>query len=220
MQTSALPLGDGAYGKTITRGRYHRGHRAVATLRQAQDRGDGPPAARHCSRRSRANSKDASSRAGLWPEPPRKQTAHGAVARERSGAQRPREFPSRGLGQSPRENRPRTARSRGNGAGRRGPASSRAGVWGQSPRENRPRTARSRGNGAGRRGPREFPSRGLGQSPPKTDRARRGREGTERGERAPASSRARLWGRAPDKDGAGNGIRTRDFDLGKVALYH
>ena len=22
------------------------------------------------------------------------------------------------------------------------------------------------------------------------------------------------------KDGAGNGIRTRDFDLGKVALYH
>ena len=25
------------------------------------------------------------------------------------------------------------------------------------------------------------------------------------------------WGR---KNGAGNGIRTRDFDLGKVALYH
>ena len=23
-----------------------------------------------------------------------------------------------------------------------------------------------------------------------------------------------------EKDGAGNGIRTRDFDLGKVALYH
>ena len=26
--------------------------------------------------------------------------------------------------------------------------------------------------------------------------------------------------RAKSKDGAGNGIRTRDFDLGKVALYH
>jgi hypothetical protein len=24
----------------------------------------------------------------------------------------------------------------------------------------------------------------------------------------------------PDLDGAGNGIRTRDFNLGKVALYH
>jgi len=23
-----------------------------------------------------------------------------------------------------------------------------------------------------------------------------------------------------DRHGAGNGIRTRDFDLGKVALYH
>ena len=23
-----------------------------------------------------------------------------------------------------------------------------------------------------------------------------------------------------EEDGAGNGIRTRDFDLGKVALYH
>jgi hypothetical protein len=26
--------------------------------------------------------------------------------------------------------------------------------------------------------------------------------------------------RSEGKDGAGNGIRTRDFDLGKVALYH
>ena len=25
---------------------------------------------------------------------------------------------------------------------------------------------------------------------------------------------------AGKRDGAGNGIRTRDFDLGKVALYH
>ena len=35
------------------------------------------------------------------------------------------------------------------------------------------------------------------------------RSGLERGEGPP-----RL------KNGAGNGIRTRDFDLGKVALYH
>ena len=27
-------------------------------------------------------------------------------------------------------------------------------------------------------------------------------------------------GRGAGEDGAGNGIRTRDFDLGKVALYH
>ena len=27
-------------------------------------------------------------------------------------------------------------------------------------------------------------------------------------------------GTAKGEDGAGNGIRTRDFDLGKVALYH
>ena len=32
-------------------------------------------------------------------------------------------------------------------------------------------------------------------------------------------SEARLRRRRA-KDGAGNGIRTRDFDLGKVALYH
>ena len=32
------------------------------------------------------------------------------------------------------------------------------------------------------------------------------------------SSILRLQPRA--RDGAGNGIRTRDFDLGKVALYH
>jgi hypothetical protein len=30
----------------------------------------------------------------------------------------------------------------------------------------------------------------------------------------------RVLGRAVIKIGAGNGIRTRDFDLGKVALYH
>ena len=29
-----------------------------------------------------------------------------------------------------------------------------------------------------------------------------------------------LPGSLKRKDGAGNGIRTRDFDLGKVALYH
>jgi hypothetical protein len=27
-------------------------------------------------------------------------------------------------------------------------------------------------------------------------------------------------GPEPENSGAGNGIRTRDFDLGKVALYH
>ena len=27
-------------------------------------------------------------------------------------------------------------------------------------------------------------------------------------------------GTLEDENGAGNGIRTRDFDLGKVALYH
>ena len=27
-------------------------------------------------------------------------------------------------------------------------------------------------------------------------------------------------GTLEEKNGAGNGIRTRDFDLGKVALYH
>ena len=34
------------------------------------------------------------------------------------------------------------------------------------------------------------------------------------------SATARQAGGAPIKFGAGNGIRTRDFDLGKVALYH
>jgi hypothetical protein len=34
---------------------------------------------------------------------------------------------------------------------------------------------------------------------------------------SPSEARSRVR-RA--KDGAGNGIRTRDFDLGKVALYH
>ena len=28
------------------------------------------------------------------------------------------------------------------------------------------------------------------------------------------------WRPVGDRHGAGNGIRTRDFDLGKVALYH
>ncbi len=32
--------------------------------------------------------------------------------------------------------------------------------------------------------------------------------------------RAAATARGERKDGAGNGIRTRDFDLGKVALYH
>ena len=31
---------------------------------------------------------------------------------------------------------------------------------------------------------------------------------------------ARGVGTPPFNNGAGNGIRTRDFDLGKVALYH
>ena len=34
-----------------------------------------------------------------------------------------------------------------------------------------------------------------------------------------ANRSKRLW-QAFAKVGAGNGIRTRDFDLGKVALYH
>ena len=33
-------------------------------------------------------------------------------------------------------------------------------------------------------------------------------------------SRSGLQPREGEKVGAGNGIRTRDFDLGKVALYH
>ena len=28
------------------------------------------------------------------------------------------------------------------------------------------------------------------------------------------------WAERATENGAGNGIRTRDFDLGKVALYH
>jgi hypothetical protein len=35
-----------------------------------------------------------------------------------------------------------------------------------------------------------------------------------------ATIAARSIRRASEEDGAGNGIRTRDFDLGKVALYH
>ena len=31
---------------------------------------------------------------------------------------------------------------------------------------------------------------------------------------------ADIFARFVSEDGAGNGIRTRDFDLGKVALYH
>ena len=30
----------------------------------------------------------------------------------------------------------------------------------------------------------------------------------------------RMWRMVECENGAGNGIRTRDFDLGKVALYH
>ena len=36
---------------------------------------------------------------------------------------------------------------------------------------------------------------------------------------APEGTAAKRRRRAP-RIGAGNGIRTRDFDLGKVALYH
>jgi hypothetical protein len=32
--------------------------------------------------------------------------------------------------------------------------------------------------------------------------------------------RAATTARGEERSGAGNGIRTRDFDLGKVALYH
>ena len=46
-------------------------------------------------------------------------------------------------------------------------------------------------------------------------------------ELGPALVRARETGaasagavRAPEENGAGDGIRTRDVDLGKVALYH
>ena len=37
---------------------------------------------------------------------------------------------------------------------------------------------------------------------------------------AAVSGRTRLGGAPGEEIGAGNGIRTRDFDLGKVALYH
>ena len=46
------------------------------------------------------------------------------------------------------------------------------------------------------------------------------------GDGAPKTSRLQTTtagktpGRDDQKSGAGNGIRTRDFDLGKVALYH
>ena len=43
------------------------------------------------------------------------------------------------------------------------------------------------------------------------------------GHRVPRSEARWHWGGGnpmPGKNGAGNGIRTRDFDLGKVALYH
>ena len=35
-----------------------------------------------------------------------------------------------------------------------------------------------------------------------------------------AATTGRTWERGREEIGAGNGIRTRDFDLGKVALYH
>ena len=50
------------------------------------------------------------------------------------------------------------------------------------------------------------------------------REGRAQPRRPPATkkpAKAGLCrGRWREEDGAGNGIRTRDFDLGKVALYH
>ena len=50
-------------------------------------------------------------------------------------------------------------------------------------------------------------------------------DGAQKAERRVAATRllaARLQARrlVREKSGAGNGIRTRDFDLGKVALYH
>ena len=67
----------------------------------------------------------------------------------------------------------------------------------------------------------------AGKGDPVTDPAR-GVEwapGPHVTERAVASERAlknkrALSGATASKNGAGNGIRTRDFDLGKVALYH
>ena len=48
--------------------------------------------------------------------------------------------------------------------------------------------------------------------------AKRERNG---GSLSEAAERSRREEAPPSaKDGAGNGIRTRDFDLGKVALYH
>ena len=46
--------------------------------------------------------------------------------------------------------------------------------------------------------------------------------GTEPADGASVVKRAGAGTKGPPrlKDGAGNGIRTRDFDLGKVALYH
>jgi hypothetical protein len=41
-----------------------------------------------------------------------------------------------------------------------------------------------------------------------------------RSEKIADKKRAVATARGEGKDGAGNGIRTRDFDLGKVALYH
>ena len=64
----------------------------------------------------------------------------------------------------------------------------------------------------------DFPQRAEHSRPTENSRA----AGTE-----PAAKRRRSEGRQcgvqgtpPIKFGAGNGIRTRDFDLGKVALYH
>jgi hypothetical protein len=43
---------------------------------------------------------------------------------------------------------------------------------------------------------------------------------TPEGRKAPAHSRPPEPDLEMLENGAGNGIRTRDFDLGKVALYH
>jgi hypothetical protein len=52
---------------------------------------------------------------------------------------------------------------------------------------------------------------------------RRARKIVETNAEPPKAAKAQVraaFRRAQTKFGAGNGIRTRDFDLGKVALYH
>ena len=67
-------------------------------------------------------------------------------------------------------------------------------------------------------GDRDFSHNGITHSAPSRKRPARGVEwaiGTHATERAGAGR-----GAPATNNGAGNGIRTRDFDLGKVALYH